>query len=182
MADLYAIFGILLLFGVSYPALLAVMWMLFPGMTTRARLRLEGTPGRCFWLGAAGAAACALPILILLNLPLGLAKFLGWAGLVAVLGCSSLGAAGWATRLGARLARLQPEEALTPRAFLTGALLLELAAAFPLLGWLLFLPYSLLTSLGAFIFVLLRRAPRPAPLPRPPSLPEEGAALPQAQN
>ena len=53
MADIAAIFGIVLFLGLSYPALLLFWWLLYPGATERARLRLQVTARACFGLGLA---------------------------------------------------------------------------------------------------------------------------------
>ena len=44
MADISAIFFILLIIGISYPALLTAWWLLFPSTVERARVRLDRTP------------------------------------------------------------------------------------------------------------------------------------------
>ena len=41
MADISAIFFILLILGVAYPAMLAAWWLLFPKLIQRAQTRVE---------------------------------------------------------------------------------------------------------------------------------------------
>lgn len=173
MADVNAIFGSLLIFGLTFPGMLTTCWLLFPQVVERARQRLEHSPWKCFWLGAALSAVAAAPIGILLTLPFGLAKFLGWALLVGILTGSSLGSAGIAAKMGDRIGRIST--AGPAGAFVRGALALELAVFFPVLGWLLILPATILTGLGASGFALLRRAPRaePAPVPAPEPAPAQ---------
>jgi hypothetical protein len=173
MADLTALFGILILLALSYPCLLAADWFLFPGAVERARLRLEKTPGRSFWLGLAAALLALIPILILLNLPFGPAKFLGWVCIAFLLGLASIGGAAWAARLGEKLFPAMSGA----RSILIGGLVTELAAVFPLLGWLAFFPYSLLSTLGAALFALLRWMPGQAKVPvAAPAIPEAAPA------
>jgi hypothetical protein len=162
MADITAIFFILLFVGIAYPALLTAWWLLFPTIVDRARLRLERTPGPSFWLGGVVFAAFLLPILILLNLPSGFFKFLGWIMIAVVLVFSSLGAAGLASRFADRLNRLGNFSELG--AFLRGAAILELASFFPVIGWFVFFPIATLTTLGASAFALLRWLPKSAPV------------------
>ena len=155
MADVSAIFGTLLALGIAFPGLLAAWWLLFPSAVERARLRLERTPWSCFWLGGAAAVIVSLPVGVLLALPFGPAKFAGFVAIALTLAAASLGAAGLAARMGERLT-LRTEGRLSPAgAFLRSAVALELAAAFPGLGWFIVIPLAVVTSLGATVFALL---------------------------
>lgn len=165
MADIYAIFGSLFIIGITFPGMLTAWWLFFPSAVERARLRLEHTPWQCFWLGAGLAFLLAVPTIILLALPSGPAKFIGWSLIVIVLTVSSLGSAGIAAKMGERL---EQKSNLKPApAFVQSAVLLELAVFFPLFGWFLALPLAVLTALGATGFALLRWLPRvkPAQIP-----------------
>ena len=158
MADITAIFFILMLIGIAYPALLSAWWMLFPAAVERARTRLERTPWASFWLGVVVAIFFLIPILILLNLPAGFAKFLGFVGLGVMLVLSSIGAAGQASRFADKLNRLGNFSQIG--AFIRGAVILELASVFPILGWFVFFPIATLASLGAATFALFNWMPR----------------------
>src|SRR4030067_1063797 len=81
--------------------------------------------------------------------PLALFKFLGLLLTVLALGLASLGAAGVAALLGNRLSERAGGGHSPFTGFLRGALALELAAAFPFIGWLLTIPVVTLVSLGA---------------------------------
>jgi len=161
MADITAIFFILLAIGVAYPALLTAWWLLFPSTVERARLRLERTPWQSFWLGGVTLAVAVIPIVTLMALPFGAAKLLGWILIALVLAFSGLGAAGLAARLGERLSRVSSLSAAG--AFVRGAVVLELASFFPIIGWLIFFPLATVTCLGASAFALLHWLPKPAP-------------------
>jgi hypothetical protein len=50
-------------------------------------------------------------------------------------------------------------------AFIRGAVALELAAIFPIVGWFLVIPFVLLAGFGAGLFGLLRWLPRPRSSP-----------------
>lgn len=172
MADISAVFGTLLVIGIAYPGLLTSLWLLFPAAVKRAQLRLEFTPGRCFGLGGVILAGLIIPILLLLALPSGGAKLSAWVLIALLFAFSLLGSAGLAAKLGEHLA-LRSHNMSQSGAFLRGALLLELAAFFPALGWLFFLPLSTLTAIGATGFALLHWMPRavPASSPSPSSHP-----------
>ena len=158
MADMTAIFFILLILGTAFPAMLTVCWLLFPNLITRAQGRVEKTPVRNFWLGLIIVIALSIPIIVLFSLPLGPAKFLAWIVLGAALAFSCIGSAGIAAHLGARLAQ---HSHLSPLSgFIRGAVLLELAAFFPVLGWLFVWIPLLITAFGATTFALLNWMPR----------------------
>lgn len=162
MADIAMIFGILLALGLAFPGLLTAYWLLFPATVERARLRLDRTPWRCFWLGGVLTAGLSLPVTLLLALPSGAAKFAGAALITVALTVAALGAAGLAAKMGAHLAARSP--GLTPAGgFVRGALALELAAFFPLMGWFIVVPLAIVTASGAAAFALLRWMPRIQP-------------------
>jgi hypothetical protein len=159
MSDITAIFGILLTLGIAFPGMLTTWWTLFPDAVERARLRLEETPWSTLWMGIGAALLSALPILVLVALPFGPAKFLGFSLLAVLLAVAGIGAAGLAARMGVVLA--QRSAGLSQAgAFVRGAIALELAAVFPVIGWMLVIPLALLVSLGATTFALLKWVPR----------------------
>src|SRR5688572_20615683 len=158
MADISAIFFILLILGVAFPAMLTAWWLLFPSIITRSQVRVEKTPTRTFWMGLIIMIALAIPIVILLALPFGPAKFLGWILLAVSLALSSIGSAGIAAHLADRLARQSNLGGLG--AFVRGAVLLELAAFFPVIGWFFVWPLLLITAFGATGYALLNWMPR----------------------
>jgi hypothetical protein len=159
MADISAIFFILLIVSIAFPSMLTVWWLLFPSIVARAQTRVEKTLARTFWLGLVIVIALTIPIVILLALPFGPAKFLGWILLAASLAVSSIGSAGLAAHLGERMK--QTGNNYSPlSAFLRGSIVLELAAFFPVLGWFFLWPLALSTAFGATGFALLNWMPR----------------------
>ena len=158
MADISAIFFILLILGVAFPAMLTAWWLLFPSGVARSQVRVEKTLTRTFWMGLVIVVVLAIPIVILLALPFGPAKFLGWILLAASLALSSIGSAGIAAHLAARLSQQSNINGLG--AFVRGAILLELAAFFPVIGWFFLWPLLLVTAFGATGFALLNWMPR----------------------
>jgi len=156
MADMYAIFGSLILLGISYPATLGTWWLLFPDRVERSRLKITEKPRRSLGFGFLAALGAAIPAAVLFALPSQFTQVLGWIWLVLVLGFASLGAAGIAAELGLRLNWKNDGAFLSVGAFLRGALLWELAAVFPLIGWLLVIPLGTLISLGGAVQTLSR--------------------------
>jgi hypothetical protein len=158
MADISAIFFILLILGIAFPAMLTAWWLFFPAMIGRAQARVEKTPLQVFWLGFVLVTAVAIPIVILLALPVGPAKLIGWTVLAASFALSSIGSAGIAAHLGNRLALRSNVTALG--GFLRGAVVLQLSAFFPVIGWLFIWPVMLIMAFGATGFALLNWLPR----------------------
>ena len=158
MADISAIFFILLIIGVAFPAMLTTLWLLFPSLISRAQTRVEKTPMQSFWMGLAIVVGVTIPIIILLALPFGPAKFIGWILLAASLALSSIGSAGIAAHLGKRLISQSNFSALS--GFVRASVILELTAFFPIIGWLFIWPLMLITAFGATAFALLNWMPR----------------------
>lgn len=158
MADISAIFFILLIIGIAFPAMLTAWWLLFPAVISRAQTRVDETPMQTFWMGLVLIVAVTIPIVILFVLPFGPAKFFGWILLGASLAISSIGSAGIAAHLGARLSKHTSVAPLS--GFIRGAVILELAAFFPLIGWLFIWIPALIVAFGATGFALLNWNPR----------------------
>jgi hypothetical protein len=158
MADISAIFFILLIIGVAFPAMLTAWWLLFPSVVSRAQARVEQTPWGTFGMGLVLLIVLTIPIVVLLALPFGPAKFAGWILLAAALAVSSIGSAGIAAHLGARLTRQSSISALS--GFVRGSVILELAAFFPVLGWFFIWPLLIIMAFGATGFAFLNWMPR----------------------
>lgn len=158
MADISAIFFILLIVGVAFPAMLAALWLFFPALISRAQTRVEKTPWTTFWMGLGVSIAVTIPIIILFALPFGPAKFFAWVSIGAVLAISAIGSAGIAAHLGNRLSSNGNFSPLS--SFVRGAVILELAAFFPLIGWLFVWIPMLIMAFGATTFSLLNWKPR----------------------
>ena len=158
MADISAIFFILLIISVAFPAMLAAWWLLFPNLISRAQTRVEKTLARTFWLGLVIVIGLTIPIIVLMSLPFGPAKFLGWILLAVSLALSSVGSAGISAHLGERM-KHTGNNYTSLNAFIRGAVILELAAFFPVIGWLFLWPILLITAFGATAFALLNWLP-----------------------
>lgn len=168
MGDVFAIFGTLLAVGIALPGLLLAWSLLFPALVARSGARLAATPWRCLAAGLAGLLLLLPPGVLLLGQAAGPAQLLGWAGIALLLTGASLGAAGLAGLMGARLHGAGAE--WTPGNLLRGAIALELAAAFPLIGWFVVMPIGAICALGAALLALLRRkapAAQPTPITAP---------------
>jgi hypothetical protein len=161
MADILAIVLVLAALGLAYPALLTALRLIFFNKVEKTRANLEAHPWRCLWTGLGLGLLTGLPAFLLIAAPLGLFKFMGWSLVSLILAVATLGGAGLAQILEERAAALASgwKPGLPG---LRGAVLLELAAAFPLIGWFLFLPLTTLAGLGAAVPALFRGAPSAA--------------------
>jgi hypothetical protein len=162
MADVLAVFGTLLALGIALPGLLLTWRLLLPKWVARAQQRLEQTPWQCFFGGVIALGVYLIPTLILFNLPWGGFQFIGAVGVFILLTITSIGAAGLAGLMGQRLDNLGVNSSVVG-ATVRGAVALELAAVFPLIGWFVFIPVTFIMALGAFLFALVGWMPRPAP-------------------
>ena len=165
MADVYAVFGTLLALGIIFPGMLIAWWLIFPGTVGKASSRIERTPWRCLALGVALALPIGFTAAILFSIALGPANFLGGVLIVGALAFASLGASGMAAMMGRRLLPRSRESTSEAAGFLRGAVALELAAAFPVIGWFLVIPFIILCSLGAAGFAALGWMPQTRAVP-----------------
>jgi hypothetical protein len=161
MGDVFAVFGTLLALGIIFPGMLTAWWLLFPNVTARAQHRIQKTPWSSFGMGFGLAIPIGIAIAILSAIPLGIAQFFAFVIAFAALAVAGLGASGIAGAMGERIKARSSEELSDLAAFVRGAVALELAAAFPVIGWLLFIPMTILASFGASVFSLLRWEPKP---------------------
>ena len=110
----------------------------------------------------AGAIA-AIPTAILFSLPSQFTQVLGWIWLVLVFGAASLGAAGIAAEIGLRMNWRNDGNFQSLGAFIRGAAILELASAFPVIGWLLIIPVGTLIGLGGAVPTIFKKKDKEEP-------------------
>ena len=164
MADVFAVFGTLLAIAIALPALLLTWRLLLPSITTRAETRVGQTPWLCFFTGAAFLLLAAITLIVLFNLPWSGFQVMGFIGIFVLMALASLGAAGMAGLLGQRMKGLGLS-ASAVGATLRGAVAMELAAAFPVIGWFIFIPVTSIVVFGAALFALVGWVPKPKTRP-----------------
>ena len=164
MADVFAVFGTLLAVAIALPALLLTWQLLHPNLTTRAEMRVGQTPWLCFFAGIGFLVLAAIPLIILFNLPWSGFQVMGFIGIFVLMALASLGAAGMAALLGKRMQGLGLS-ASAVGATLRGAIAMELAAAFPIIGWFIFIPITFTVVFGAALFALVGWVPKPKARP-----------------
>lgn len=180
MADVYAVFGTLLALGIAFPGMLLAYRLFLPRFVARAQERVAGSGARSFGVGLLGAVVIAVPVIVLLALPFGPAKFLGATLLMLTLAFASLGAAGVAGAMGANFKQASGQEMSESGAYVRAAIALELAAAFPFLGWFLVIPIMIIVSLGSSLAALFGARSRAVAAQQPPL--SEGALIHEPQS
>lgn len=168
MSDVYIAFGTLLSLGIVFPGLLMACWLLFPGRVGRAQTHLASRPLRSFVVGVVMLGIIGLPTLLLFAISLPFTTFLGAGLIVVALAFSSIGAAGLTGWMAERLAQKSGSGLSDAAAFVRAAIVLELGAAFPIVGWFLFIPFCIIISLGAATQAFIgRRVQHRKPEPQP---------------
>jgi Na+/melibiose symporter-like transporter len=160
MADVYTVTFSLIGILLSLPALLVAINLLMPKVTQRVQTRLEQTPGRSFVLGVPVTAAFALWIAVTSQLP-GVGQAMAFIAAALFMGLGTIGGAGLARLLGDRIRPLaRSNSELT--SLVRGAVVYELAALVPIVGWFLFIPLAGIMAVGAAAFALVNWLPSPA--------------------
>lgn len=174
MSELVGFLLIILMTVVTTVATLVLLPFLIPVRVQRTRQVIQAMPGRSFVIGLVNAIFFLLLAVIMLQ---GgeLARLLGGFILLALASLAGIGLAGVVLLL---QERIYPEagklvSGLQPT--LKTAVLLVLAGALPLIGWLVLTPILLMISLGASLMVLVRRGGhRTVPAAEHPDLSESG--------
>lgn len=167
LGDVSAIVFLVIAMLIAMPCITVMFGVFAPRLASRAEARvarhpvltfLAGLPATGFVLAlAAGLGSAPAPAAKFVAAVIGLA-----GGLTALAGLGGIaGAIGRATP--------SPVDRERPwRAVVRGAVILELACVFPLVGWLLVYPVALVTGMGAAALSLIPvRAARPQPQAEP---------------
>lgn len=142
-------FGIAIVMAliISWAGLLMATALALPGSTAKAQDALQTAPRRCFLHGLGLLALFGIGV-VMASLPLPVVKLAGILLMLALGGLAVLGSAGVAYLLGQRIGEMSG--AKTSFGTLTrGSLLFGVAALFPLIGWYLFAPITIICALGA---------------------------------
>lgn len=171
LADTVGIFLVIVGLLIAFPALWLLCRGLWPGAVVACGERNRRGMVKSFFVG--------LPFLVILIIAMGISgKLPGPVGQLSPLFLlsvfflyASVGVAGIATMLGGRLPS-PADEARTWNRTLRGSIVLVLSFLFPILGWFLLLPVSLIVGFGTLTRVLLTYKKVPAtPPPLPQNLP-----------
>jgi hypothetical protein len=121
---------------------------LFPDLTDRCRQRIKAAPWKQALIGLAWTIPATAGGVALLNVPNPLLKFSGATIVLLLILAGLVGSSALAAQIGFGLAN--PSDQTQPwRRVLRGGMVLGLTFIFPLIGWLLILPLSLVIGVGA---------------------------------
>ena len=164
IADVYTVFFLVLGILIAFPGMMSLIIFGLPKLANRSKIRIEQTPIASFLVG--------LPIVGIGGTMA--AGLMGGGGPLAAMGVtvavvltllSLAGAAGMVLLIGRRMFGETATVPLKP--VLMGALAYELAALFPIIGWVFFLPILFVLTTGAGLFALVRWMPRTTAAPEP---------------
>ena len=176
LAQVQAVVALISALILSWAALLMAVALTLPEQTARAEAALVNRPKQCFAVGFGMAILLIIALISFRIPPLILPALIGSLSIGAVL---VVGAAGVAKLMGTRIAKMSGWESHSFGNLVKGSLVYSVAMLFPLIGWYLFLPISLLGAMGAGLLALWpRRKTMPASPPRSevPTMDFSGAA------
>jgi hypothetical protein len=156
LAQVQATVALVTFLIVTWAGLIIAIALLLPKHTSRAELTLSISPLRCLWVGL----VMLVPMLITLRmiaLPSPAIKLIGFIALVAIGAALSIGSSGLAMLMGRRISEMTGIR-LAFGSLVKGSVIYSLALGFPFIGWFLFLPISIVMSLGAGARALWRSA------------------------
>jgi hypothetical protein len=158
LADVLAVVSGLALGGAGFASFSIVLLLISPRTVDRAAAKASERPGRSLLSGVAAFLLLFVGVTGLLKAPGGPKPFVALVFLLGALTLAAIGGAGLAAGLGRRWRKSSGEARLTDVAL--GALLLEGAAALPLVGWFVVAPAALLFALGTGLRTVLFRQRR----------------------
>ncbi len=165
-------------FMLAMPALFIFLNLALLGTSDRATARLNR--GGCipFFAGLAAILACGIPAAVLVSIG-SFAQAIGSIVFLTLLFFGFMGLAVVARLVGQRLVAMYEAEGSPLVQTIAGSIILSFSIAFPLLGWFIILPFSLVTGFGAVLLVFVggiganffSKAPKPVTYPQQPQAP-----------
>lgn len=160
LAQVQAVVALISALILSWAALLMAVALTLPEQTARAEAALINQPKKCFGAGFSMAILLIIALISFRVPPLILPALLGSLSIAAVF---VVGAAGLAKLMGTRIAQMSGWQSHSFGNLVKGSLVYSVAMLFPLIGWYLFLPLSMLGAMGAGLLALWpRRKTMPA--------------------
>jgi len=159
LAQVQAVVAALFAVIATLTGLLTSVTLLLPKQANGAAEVLDEKPRRCFWKGLALLVIAALALRGL-AVPNPLIKFVCFAILMGMAGLVTLGCAGMALLMGRRIGEMSGARS-SLGCLVRGSLVYSIGIMFPIVGWWLLAPLSVLCAAGAGLTAL-----RPASAPR----------------
>jgi hypothetical protein len=160
LAQVQAVVAALFAIIATLTGLLTSVTLLLPKQANGAAQALDEAPKRCFWKGLALLAVAAFAFGGLSRIPAPLIKFVCFAILMGIAGLVTLGCAGMALLMGRRIGEMSGARS-SLGCLVRGSLAYSIGIMFPIVGWWLLMPLSVLCAGGAGLTALRStRAPR----------------------
>ncbi|NKQ37278.1 MAG: hypothetical protein HF973_16885 [Chloroflexi bacterium] len=153
MADVYTVLFIVIGILISVPALLVALNLLMPQVTERAARRLDKSPGKSFAVGLPVTAVLLFWSLANFESNVGLLQTSAFIILFLWMALGAIGGAGVSRLLGRRIAPLSDNHS-DIHFLLRGAIVYELAALVPFVGWFIFAPIVGIMAVGAAVLAV----------------------------
>ncbi len=148
LGDVWAITAIIVGFSVCAWSLLLCLALIFQRRTQFSKELIETKPGKMVFTGLVLSLVLGTGGVVLLNMPNGVVKLVGWMILLGLMALSFTGTAGLVALAGERVQML--DRGLSGYGSLSrGALFVVLPAVMPILGWFLYLPIVFCLGVGA---------------------------------
>jgi len=152
LAQVQAVVAALFAVIATLTGLLTAVTLLLPNQADRAAKALDETPMRCFWKGVPVTAVIALGFFGL-SAPSPPIKFLGFTLLMIIFALVTLGCAGMALLMGRRIGEMSGARS-SLGCLVRGSLAYSIGIMFPVVGWWLLTPLSVLCAGGAGLTAL----------------------------
>ena len=152
LAQVQAVVAALFAVIATLTGLLTSVTLLLPKQAQSASAALDETPVRCFWKGL-GLLAIAALALAGMNIPAPLIKFACFSILMSIAGLVTLGCAGMALLMGRRIGEMSGARS-SLGCLVRGSLAYSIGIMFPIVGWWLLTPLSVLCAAGAGLTAL----------------------------
>ena len=156
LAQVQAAVAIFVALMVSLTGLFTSTAILLPVHTQKAEAALNQSPKRCL-LGGLGLLLVGALAIAFLSAPVPLLKLVGIALLLFLGALVTMGGAGMAQLMGKRISEMSGAQT-TFGALVRGSVAYSVGVFFPLIGWYILAPLSILCALGAGVAAL-----RPVP-------------------
>lgn len=165
IGDVFATVLILLSAGLAAAAGMTIIALLAPRRTGLAARAIEARPWRPFFIGLAITLPIVLVGIILLSLPLPIAKILGALVLVTPFAPALIGAGGLCRLIAERIR--ETHESTMYRSIALAAVGITAILLFPFVGWFVTFPLLLIWTVGAGMSSLFATKPAIAPAAEP---------------
>jgi hypothetical protein len=153
LAQVQAVVAGFILVILSLTSVAVTVALLLPNISGRSANVLRNHPWKSFIMGLLGLIPGIISV-ILFRIPVPLAKLCGIVLGLLVLAVATIGGAGLALRLGEQIGEMSGARTSLGN-LVRGGILFSLASLFPLIGWYLIAPISVICALGAGIQSLL---------------------------